>query len=107
MSSQPRHSISQIAKQRCAGLNSAAERDDSRWRPTRHHAHIPSEVADMAGTLVPYSQFVEVQQRRARIVAPFSRSRETRAECTPPAISDEPIDVGEPPRSDVAATITH
>jgi hypothetical protein len=60
----------------------------------------------MAGSLVPHARFVEVQQRRARIVAAFSRSRETRVLSTRPAAPDEPIDVGERPRPDVGVRIT-
>ena len=54
----------------------------------------------MAGILVAHARFVEVQQRRARIVAELGQSRETRAALTAPAANDEPIDVGERPMPD-------
>ena len=54
----------------------------------------------MAGILVAHARFVEVQQRRARIVAELGQSRKTRAALAEPAATDEPVDVGERPMPD-------
>jgi hypothetical protein len=64
-----------------------------------------TEVAEMAGSLVPHARFVEIQQRRALIVEALSRSRDPRAPSTRPAAIVEPID-GERPRPDVGAKFT-
>jgi hypothetical protein len=49
----------------------------------------------MPGSLVEYARFVEVQQRRARIIAELERPPETPAPRTGPTTVDQFIDVGE------------
>lgn len=60
----------------------------------------------MPDSVVPYARFVEAQRRRARIVAAFSRPRETRALRTRPAAPDEPVDAAKRPGPDVGGKIT-
>jgi len=51
----------------------------------------------MAGIIVEYARFVEVQQRRARVVAQLMQRRcETFSEIVESsAIDDQPVDIGE------------
>jgi hypothetical protein len=60
----------------------------------------------MAGILVAHARFVEVQQRRARIVVELNQSHETRAPRTRPDATDEPIEVGGRPTRDFDAKTT-
>jgi hypothetical protein len=60
----------------------------------RHTLAVPRE-ARMPGALVEYARFVEVQQRRARIIAELERPPETPAPQTGPTTVDQFIDVGE------------
>ena len=51
----------------------------------------------MAGILVEHARFVEVQQRRARVVAELTRPPETPAPRTASTSVDQVIDVGDSP----------
>ena len=48
----------------------------------------------MPGTLVEYARFVEVQQRRAGIIAELERPPETAAPRTGPTAVAQSIDIG-------------
>jgi len=56
--------------------------------------------------VVAYARFVEVQQRRARIVEELNHAGETQPLCTPPPATDEPTEGGERPTRDVDANPT-
>ena len=62
----------------------------------RHRTLRASCETRMAGTLVDYARFVEVQQRRARIVAELRPLHDMSVAATGPA-TDQCIDVLEPP----------
>ena len=49
----------------------------------------------MTGILIEYARFVDVQQRRARIIAELGHPNETPAPRAPLAASDESTEVGE------------
>jgi hypothetical protein len=58
----------------------------------------------MAGTLVNYARFVEVQERRARLIAGLEPPPGSPARPSGPLVVDEVIDVGESPSSIDAGT---
>lgn len=61
----------------------------------------------MTGTLVTYARFVEVQQRRARVVAELGQSRETPPLRMRRPATDERIDVDERPTRHFVGKSTH
>jgi hypothetical protein len=58
----------------------------------------------MAATVIEYARFVEVQHRRARIVAELERAARTPARLTEPTAVDPFIDVSESETSVDAST---
>lgn len=60
----------------------------------------------MAGILIDYSRFVEVQQRRARIAAELGQEHQTPASRTRVAPIDHAVEAGEPPPTVVDTKMT-
>ena len=60
----------------------------------------------MAGILIDYARFVEVQQRRARIAAELGQTQQTPASRTRVTPIDHAVEASEPPQAVVDAKMT-